>query len=468
MKKLSIALLLTSQLVYAQSQCDCANVLNEVMLKTEANYAGYADKVNTKTRPRYTHLVDSLRAASKNLPANKSCYQLLKIYKKFFRDGHFQLYFNDPQATVPVRSIDTDETKAKAYFDANSASLHPIEGIWEATDGSYRVALMKDGTKIAAAILTAQNPSWKQGMVKFEVNTTSTSPYSGIYWAGDLSSSERTFPLEGNLMNIPNSGYWVRKYPQTATATELATLQQQTDTDFGVKPLDSTTVYIRIPTFNISSMMVDSVMKVHDAMIRKSPYLIIDIRDNGGGANSSFPPILKYLNTNNFKDIYSHFRSSHDKIIAEKNIIEQAIKQGGVSEKEAKSWKESILKNEKQKGKMVRSEGEDINFKEITPNPQKVAVLMNDGCYSSAEYFVYFAKQSKKVTLFGTHTGGVMDYGNVRQQKLSCPDFELSLPTTRSGWVDTAPIDNIGFQPNVKIPNAEKDWVKFVMEYQKK
>ncbi len=448
--------------------CDCPKVLNNVIQKVEANYAGFFDKVNTKTRPRYKQIVDSLRMASKGLAADKNCYGLLKTYKKFYHDGHFQLSFNDLQAAVPIKTIETDEAKAKAYFDANKANLHPLEGIWETTDGSYQVALMKDGSKIAAVVLVAQNKNWKLGMVKFEADANGTSPYKGIYWAGDLSSSERTFPLVGNLMNIPNSGYWVRKYPDAATATELATLQQPTDTEFGLKILDHSTVYVRIPSFEVSTDLVDSVMKANDAIIRQSPYLLIDIRDNGGGSNGSFSAILKYLNTNNFKDTYSHFRSTPDNIAADKSIIKQAIAQNWLSAAEAKSWQAIINKSEKQLGKMVKSKGDDIKFKEVISNPQKVAILMNDGCYSSAEYFVFYAKQSKKVTLFGTHTGGVMDYGNVRPFKLLCPNFELRLPTTRSGWVDTAPIDNIGFLPDVTIPQSEKDWVGFVRAYLKK
>lgn len=447
--------------------CDCPTVLTAVIQKTEDNYSGYFDKVNAKTKPRYHQLTDSLRTASIGITEGKDCYQLLRIYKRFFRDGHFQLSFNAPEVVVPIRSIDTDEAKAKAYFDVHSGTLHPLEGIWEAVDGGYRVALMRDPLqtdKIAAVVLAAQNKKWQLGMVKFEADASGTSPYKGIYWAGDLSSSERTFPLEGNLMNIPNSGYWAREYPQKATPDELKKAQESEEA-FQVKAIDSQTFYVKIPSFGISFEMVDSVLKAHDAVIRNSPHLIVDIRENSGGMNSSFPAILKYLNTNNFKDIYSHFRSTADNLQAEKTMIDQALAQGWISAKEAKPWQDDLVKNRKQIGKMVKSSVENMKFKEVIPNPQKVSVLMNEQCYSSAEYFVFYAKQSKKVTLFGHHTGGVMDYGNVREHKLPCPTFELRLPTTRTGWVDYAPIDNIGFQPDVKIPDTEKDWVKFVINY---
>jgi hypothetical protein len=468
MKKTVAACIFFLYGLFSKAQtCDCPTVLTAVIQKTEDNYAGYFDKVNTKTKPRYSQLTDSLRTASRGVTEEKDCYQLLRIYKRFFRDGHFQLSFNAPEAVVPIRTITTDEAKAKAYFDAHSDNLHPLEGIWEAVDGSYRVALIRDPLqpyKIAAVVLAAQNKKWQPGMVKFEADAGGESPYKGIYWAGDLSSSERTFPLAENLMNIPNSGYWAREYPQKATPEELKKAQGGEE-EFYVKPIDSQTFYVKIPSFGVSFEMVDSVLKAHDAVIRSSPHLIVDIRDNGGGMNSSFPALLKYLNTNSFKDIHSHFRSTADNLQAEKEMIDRALTEGWISAKEAKPWQDGLAKNQKKIGKMVKYPAEKMKYKEVTANPQKVSVLMNEHCYSSAEYFVFYAKQSKKVTLFGNHTGGMMDYGNVREHKLPCPTFELRLPTTRTGWVDYAPIDNVGFQPDVTIPDIEKDWVKFVINY---
>ena len=468
MKKTVAAFIFILHCLFGNAQtCDCPTMLTAVIQKTEDNYSGYFDKVNAKTQPRYHQLTDSLRTASKGITGEKDCYQLLRIYKRFFRDGHFQLSYNAPEVVVPVRTINTDEAKAKAYFDAHSGKLHPLEGIWEAVDGSYRVALIRDPLqtdKIAAVVLAAQNKKWQPGMVKFEANADGQSPYKGIYWAGDLSSSARTFPLEENLMNIPNSGYWAREYPQKATPEELKKAQEG-EGEFYVKAIDSQTFYVKIPSFGISFEMVDSVLKAHDAVIRNSPHLIVDIRDNGGGMNSSFPALLKYLNTNSFKDIHSHFRSTADNLQAEQEMIDRALSEGWISIKEAKPWQEGLAKNRKQIGKMVKYPAENMKYKEVMANPQKVSVLMNEHCYSSAEYFVFYAKQSKKVTLFGNHTGGMMDYGNVREHKLPCPAFELRLPTTRTGWVDYAPIDNVGFQPDVKIPDTEKDWVKFVLNH---
>lgn len=460
-------LFFSSLISFAQNSCDCTTALNAIIKKTEDNYAGFYDKVNPKTRPRYEALVDSLRTAATQLEGDKNCFKLLKQYKKFFGDGHFQLYFNAPEVNIAVQKIDIDESSAKIYLAKNTSQLHPLEGIWEIADGSYQVALMRHPqhpTKIVAVVLSSQNKQWQLGMIKFEAQAQGNSPYKGIYWAGDLSSSERTFFLDNNLLNIPNSGYWIRRYPQEATPLELAK-SHAAEEDFSLKSLDNQTFYIRIPSFGVSYAMVDSLLKIHDLTIRRSPYLIIDIRENGGGMNSSFPAILKYLNTHNFKDIHSHFRSTADNLLAEKAIIDKALKEEWISEKEAKPWQETLAKNQKQIGKMVKYAPENIKFKEVLPNPKKVAVLINEHCYSSAEYFVYFAKQSKKVTLFGKNTGGMMDYGNVRNMPLPCSLFELRLPTTRTGWVDYAPIDNVGFQPDVRIPDNEKDWVKFVQNY---
>jgi len=131
------------------------------------------------------------------------------------------------------------------------------------------------------------------------------------------------------------------------------------------------------------------------------------------------------------------------------------------------TWAASVAQAEAHPNQLYRMKGTPIRFDSVLINPTRVAVLMNDKCYSSAEYFAYYAKQSRKTKLFGQHTGGVMDYGNVRTQTLDCAGFVLRLPITRTGWVDTAPIDSVGFQPEVIIPINELNWVDYVVRYYK-
>jgi C-terminal processing protease CtpA/Prc len=103
----------------------------------------------------------------------------------------------------------------------------------------------------------------------------------------------------------------------------------------------------------------------------------------------------------------------------------------------------------------------------ISRYPQRVAFLIDQQSGSSSEFFVFEGKQTKKVTLFGTNTAGVMDYGNAHSMPLSCGQYQLGIARGRNGWIDRFGyrIDNVGFAPDVRIPATEKDWIGFVMKY---
>ena len=118
-------------------------------------------------------------------------------------------------------------------------------------------------------------------------------------------------------------------------------------------------------------------------------------------------------------------------------------------------------------GKLV-NDGEDFERTyDIDPKayPQHIAFLMDKDCGSATEFFIYEGKQSKKVTLFGTNSHGVMDYGADQNINLCDGTFNLAVPWGRNGWVREFRIDNVGFAPDVRIPEREKDWVGFVQRY---
>jgi len=51
-------------------------------------------------------------------------------------------------------------------------------------------------------------------------------------------------------------------------------------------------------------------VQANQPALRRTPTLIIDIRDNIGGSNSSFASLLPLMNTDNFQDTYSYMRTS--------------------------------------------------------------------------------------------------------------------------------------------------------------
>ena len=86
-----------------------------------------------------------------------------------------------------------------------------------------------------------------------------------------------------------------------------------------------------------------------------------------------------------------------------------------------------------------------------------VSILVDDGCKSSCEEFLLAARQSFAVKLVGQHSGGTLDYSNLRPYPLPSGDRILLYAVTRSLRIPAMPVDGIGVMPDVFVP-ADVDW----------
>lgn len=463
---------LWSPILVAQSPiipCSCSQALEQISQKTANNYAGWADKVTPGTRPAYQRLLDSLQNRAAGTKTDTDCLGLLKAYKAFFKDGHFQLALRSTATGTPaaIRRIDLTEAQAQQQLLDPSRKHHPLEGIWETPEHSYKLAILPDpqqADSLVGIVLTASNAQWLPGLLKLKVAPGSGSRSLAYYRNAAFEEIPVQISQTGNLFQITGYGNWLRLFPQTATAVERQSVaEQQSPLEF--RQITPQVAYLRVSSFNVPKTQVDSLVHAHLVALRRTPTLIIDIRDNGGGSNSSFASLLPLMNTGNYQDMHTYMRTSPDNLAAEEAMLAKARSGHWDTDSVLNAWAVDVAQAKAHPNQLYRSEGSLIRMDSVWRNPSRVAVLMNAKCYSSAEYFAFYAKQSRKTKLFGQPTGGVMDYGNVRAQVLDCSTFMLRLPTTRSGWVDTAPIDNVGFQPDVPIPTTEGDWVDYVVHY---
>jgi C-terminal processing protease CtpA/Prc len=101
----------------------------------------------------------------------------------------------------------------------------------------------------------------------------------------------------------------------------------------------------------------------------------------------------------------------------------------------------------------------------ITKKPEKIALVIDNFCGSSAEYFVYLSKQSKKTTTYGTNTIGMMDYeGMSTPTALPFEKFKLTIPIAKSSWTDKKPIDQTGFKPDLLMKPPKSSWIDFIID----
>lgn len=447
--------------------CNCSEQFNFLTHKIAANYAGYRDKVNPATQAAFEAHTARYHALVAPVTSDTTCARLLHEWTLFFKDRHVQLSYNPPPAdTAAIRrrfadweKITLDETTVRARLDRPDRDS--VEGIWEMSGGNYRVALLRRPTPVrdyVAVVLRADSVWWMPGQVKFELKK-SAGGFSARFFLRDHSVRELSAVQQGDELRFEAFSTWRRVYPGTgklprATPRQIFTLQK----------LDSTTVLLTVPTMNESVRReLDSLIKANRRQLEKTPNLIIDCRGNGGGSDITYYPLKPFLYTQPVTGDRMQLWATRDN--AEKFALM------GKNKDFPWSWRlygrHTARKMRRNEGKFIGKAGRYTEkMKRVLPFPQRVAVLIDGGCGSSCEQFVLFAQQSKKTTLIGQNTGGVLDFGNLHF--LTFPDnrFQIGYPTSRSGRVAAGRgIDNVGIPPAVRLTEKDGDWVEWARRY---
>ncbi|MCD8540388.1 MAG: S41 family peptidase [Leadbetterella sp.] len=239
--------------------------------------------------------------------------------------------------------------------------------------------------------------------------------------------------------------------------------EKKKDIPVEFKPLDKEFLYVKLPVFNIREVKtLDSLIIANKKLLAETPYLIFDFRGNGGGDASASDEMIKLIYTHPI--IYPEWQYRFSKEYIDQ--IESWIKEDTNNLKYAPG-RALLDEMKKSPGQLAGYHGDITITHEVTPEqyPGHIAFLIDKGCGSATEFFIFSGKQSKKVTLFGTNTHGVMDYGLTQTYGLCDGAFYMGIATGRNGWVKDFRIDNVGFEPDVRIPSHDLDWVEFVKNY---
>lgn len=261
---------------------------------------------------------------------------------------------------------------------------------------------------------------------------------------------------------------WQKSSAQPVTYADA--VKSRTDlVDF--KALDDKFIYVRLAVFNQREVdKLDSLLRANATLLAKTPNLILDLRGNGGGNTSTSDEMIKLIYTNPVVYPAWDYRSSPEFIESTAKNLDSYRKDTVANAYFYQKYKRLLAGLKANPGGMVRDGDDLVRTADVSAsaNPQHIAFLIDKGCGSATEFFVFEGKQSKKVTLFGSNTHGVMDYGEDQNVDLCDGTFNLAVPWGRNGWTRQYRIDNIGFTPDVKIPATEKDWIKFVQTYYNK
>ncbi len=241
---------------------------------------------------------------------------------------------------------------------------------------------------------------------------------------------------------------------------------------YSYKKISEDTLYLKLLDFVDEQAIVAIYDECREAL-DNCRNLIVDVRQNGGGVDSAFFPLLEYAYPEGVS-VGEYEKSQYPIEInySEKNCKArlELVKSffGDSVPEEAKPMVDKMIVDlESNKGKgfvLTTDEGSDgiIGKK----NPERVFVITDEGCGSSGEAFVEAMAFSSKVEVVGRPTCGIIDYSNCNITNLE--DFTFVYPTSRDTRIDHGkgvsqkgvPVDHyIPWSPQCIGQDPEMDYI---------
>lgn len=461
------ALLLCTSLT--AQECNCADNLRQLIIKTEENYAGFPAKVNTSTKAGYEQFKKQLTAKANGINNAKACYYLLKEYIRFFKDKHFILSY-DNEKDYDREIITYDPSALQERISKKQAAA--VEGIWINPEGTLKLAIQQFKSGVFKGIvLESKDSTLPKGLVYVTLTSSTKNGFIAKEYNTFL-STDKPAKQKGNLLQIWNDALFGKIYPSKLTAAEQHELNTWKNYNNGLdfRQLSSRTAYLKIPTFRNNDSRIQELINQNDSTIQTCENLIIDLTGNGGG-NTGWVALLPYLITNPICQFDTYLRVTPENVKHKLADLEP-FAVNHIPEEYKKYFPDDVLAAYKKayrelpvtKEAFYPIPGVRFPVDSVLARPRKVAVLVDDFGGSSTEYFFSLLNQSKKTITYGIPTIGMMDYeGMSTPIAMPYEKFIITIPIVKSSWTDTKPIDATGFQPQVLLHHIPfSKWVEFV------
>ncbi|MCW3467127.1 S41 family peptidase [Chitinophaga nivalis] len=449
-------------------QCGCEANFRHMVAKVKTNYVGYQDKVSPQQEKRFLQYTDSLQQVAA-ITGWQDCFLLLRSWLLFFKDQHMSLTFsrNGALNKDSIRAIFAGAEKVemtapdfKTYINQDPGTLDSIEGIWTDEFQSVQIGFMRDKVKkdeFIGVILKADSVLWLPGQIKARVRKK-RGAYEMLYlYNREHVPIQSPLALNNHMMNVGIAGILNKIYPEGTQPVSAAKVKYYTPS---FKVLDEQTCLLVMPSFRLEAKpLIDSLIDNNMDIIRRSKNFILDLRNNTGGSVLCFEKLLPIIYTNPIITKGAAVLATEDNIREYYSITDYP----NISDSMKAVFRQELEELKAHKGSLYNLwKNDTLVLNEIMPTPQKVSVIINRNCASSAEIFLLKARQSSKVTIYGKNSMGAVDYSDVATTNMPCNYFILRYPTSRTNRLPEEPIDNIGIKPHVKIPDNVVDWVEFV------
>jgi hypothetical protein len=463
----------------AKTPCKCQQDFDYISHYLENHYAGFQDNVTEASRAQYQQHKASILA---DIQAHESpdalCLVFIKRYIAFFRDNHLQVWQggievdeNKAESVAAFKASDVFKNRERIRYDSASVyqylakSEDPIEGIYQA--GVYEFAVLKNRNSLrdyCAIMINSATPLWEREQVKLDLKRIKDNDYQAILYMRNHSLNIQNITAQNPIFDI--FGGVQKIFPKQDT-------QEMAQQNFAAAPegdwfqfkfLNDSTSYVHIKTFDGAlRTKFDSAYKQVIPLIKGKPYLIIDIRDNGGGSDGNWQPLAQLAYTTPYEYDKTYVFCTSESIKRYEEMLDKMEKNrkdyGGESVRWTKNRLRLMKKAPLNTFAPIRSyKGKNKYRKQgrIETTPQKIVLMYNRNSASAAEGLILDAMHSKKVITFGEASGGYTAFGNV--MPLSTPHLNLQMQIATQKTPNRFQYEKSGIPPQIRASNQE-EWL---------
>jgi C-terminal processing protease CtpA/Prc len=195
-------------------------------------------------------------------------------------------------------------------------------------------------------------------------------------------------------------------------------------------------------------------LKKHEQKLSSTKYWIIDLRNNDGGDYRVGMQLLKYIYDKPMVDYNTEMRMTETNFLYWYNTyVKYTYENADTATKQELDSLFTVMKSNY--GKMYNRTGaiaDTIKLDKVYRFPQKFGFIINANTVSSGELFTIVARQSSKVTVFGSNSGGMMDYGDPVAYKINGSTIKVDIPLDRQLWLNEGfSVDKEGIKPDIYL-----------------
>lgn len=291
------------------------SALHTLLQKTPS----YKDQIKgTQLQPRYDSLYAALRTDTAS--GNNTFDNYYKLVQLFFllKDNHLGFH-QFPEIALSKADLQ-DETKLRSYRGSNFYRHYPsvnlntdslahalaatnqdsVEGIYF-YDSFLTVGLYRNNSHgLTGVVLDSKLPHWKHGQVAIRLYEYMPHCYKAVYghplYKSLVYYSNEKFRNQSLVNSYFYSSISEGIYAKKLNAVDHVNIPR-TVPAFSCKVIAPGVQYIRLGSFSASPNNMKASQAFYDS-IKKSltaPHLLIDLRDNTGGAEKVSRPYLKML-----------------------------------------------------------------------------------------------------------------------------------------------------------------------------